>query len=298
MKLINNKAFSLIELSIVILIIGILVAGVTQSSRLIKAMKIQSAKSLTLSSPVPSFKNVSLWLESTMGESFDSAEAQDQIQISTWKDINPQSSFKNNATQSNATYKPKYIGDGINGLPAINFDGTDDWMTMGVLAGFESNNKFTIFLVFKPSVLTRYVIAKQDNWVDGKGWSISTSAPNNVVFTFNGHQSTNFIAVSSSQTLLNTNTIVAFSYNGGLSNSSLNVYVNGKKDLAPSRVGGPLTLLPSPNGDEDLRIGAREANSFWWYQGMIGELIIIESFLGDADVDEVNKYLQKKWSIK
>jgi prepilin-type N-terminal cleavage/methylation domain-containing protein len=295
---ITNKAFSLIELSIVILIIGILVAGVTQSSRLIKAMKLQSARSLTLSSPVPSFKNVSLWLESTMDESFDSAEAQDQLQISTWKDINPQSSFKNNATQSNASFKPKYIGDGINGLPAINFDGTDDWMTMGVLAGLESNSKFTIFLVFKPSVLTRYVIAKQDNWVDGKGWAITTSAPNNVVFTLNGHQSTNYIAVSSSQALLNTNTIVAFSYNGGLSNSSLNVYVNGKKDLAPSRVGGPLTLLPSPNGDEDLRIGAREANSFWWYQGMIGELIIIESFLGDTDVDEVNKYLQKKWSIK
>ena len=97
MKLINNKAFSLIELSIVILIIGILVAGVTQSSRLIKAMKIQSAKSLTVSSPVPSFKNVTLWLESTLSESFDSAEAQDQLQISTWKDINPQSSFKNNA---------------------------------------------------------------------------------------------------------------------------------------------------------------------------------------------------------
>ncbi len=35
-----KKAFSLIELSIVILIIGILVAGVTQSSRLVLAMKL------------------------------------------------------------------------------------------------------------------------------------------------------------------------------------------------------------------------------------------------------------------
>ncbi len=295
----SNKAFSLIELSIVILIIGILVAGVTQSSRLTKAMKLQSARSLTLSSPIPSFKNVTLWLESTIDESFDSLESQDQTLVSLWKDINPQSSYKNNATQSNSSFKPKYLSDGINGLPALSFDGIDDWMTMGVISGFESNSKFTIFLVFKSSVLSRFVIAKQDNWVDGKGWSIITSAPNNVGFYLNGHQSTNAISVlSSSQTLLNTNTILAFSYNGGLSNSSLNVYVNGKKDLAPTRTGGPLTTLPSPNGDEDLRIGAREANSFWWYQGMIGELIIIESFLGDNDVDEVNKYLQKKWSIK
>ena len=36
----NSKAFSLIELSIVILIIGILVAGVTSSSRLLKQMKL------------------------------------------------------------------------------------------------------------------------------------------------------------------------------------------------------------------------------------------------------------------
>ena len=104
-KFINNKAFSLIELSIVILIIGILIAGITQSSRLIRAMKIQSARSLTLSSPVPSFKGITLWLESTLDESFDSTEAQDQLQISTWKDINPQSSYKNNATQSNASFK-------------------------------------------------------------------------------------------------------------------------------------------------------------------------------------------------
>jgi len=41
---INKKAFSLIELSIVILIIGIFVAGVTSSSRLLKQMKLTSAR--------------------------------------------------------------------------------------------------------------------------------------------------------------------------------------------------------------------------------------------------------------
>lgn len=43
MKFLYKKAFSLIELSIVILIIGILVTGVTQSSRLVRQMKIASA---------------------------------------------------------------------------------------------------------------------------------------------------------------------------------------------------------------------------------------------------------------
>ncbi|MFM7621060.1 MAG: prepilin-type N-terminal cleavage/methylation domain-containing protein, partial [Alphaproteobacteria bacterium] len=48
-----NKAFSLIELSIVILIIGILVAGVTQSSRLVNQFRLTSARNITLSSPLP-----------------------------------------------------------------------------------------------------------------------------------------------------------------------------------------------------------------------------------------------------
>jgi len=67
----NLKAFSLIELSIVILIIGILVAGVTQSSRLISQMRLTSLRNITRSSVVPTIQNLTLWLETTMLESFE-----------------------------------------------------------------------------------------------------------------------------------------------------------------------------------------------------------------------------------
>lgn len=67
----NKNAFSLIELSIVILIIGILVAGVTQSSRLIRQMKISSARSITNSSPVSSISNLAGWWETTLDSSLD-----------------------------------------------------------------------------------------------------------------------------------------------------------------------------------------------------------------------------------
>ena len=53
-----SRAFSLIELSIVILIIGILVAGVVQSSRLVKKMRLQTAQNLTTISPIPSIKDL------------------------------------------------------------------------------------------------------------------------------------------------------------------------------------------------------------------------------------------------
>ena len=65
MKNHSKLAFSLIELSVVILIIGILVLGVTQGSRMMYEAKLKSAISLTQSSPVISMENLVLWLEPT-----------------------------------------------------------------------------------------------------------------------------------------------------------------------------------------------------------------------------------------
>ena len=83
------KAFSLIELSIVILIIGILVAGVTSSSRLITRMKVITAQNLTRNSPVSSIKDLAMWYETSLDESFDNAEESEDSPITNWFDLNP-----------------------------------------------------------------------------------------------------------------------------------------------------------------------------------------------------------------
>ncbi len=107
----NNRrisAFSLIEISIVILIIGILVAGVTQSSRLISQAKLSGAKSMTQSAPVSSIKNLALWIESTSDASFQSSDLDDGTAITTWNDINPQATLKASFTVTNSPiYKKK-----------------------------------------------------------------------------------------------------------------------------------------------------------------------------------------------
>ena len=60
-----KTAFSLVELSIVVLIIGILIAGISQSSRLVRAMKLSTARSLTRSSDVNSIRNLTAWFDAT-----------------------------------------------------------------------------------------------------------------------------------------------------------------------------------------------------------------------------------------
>ena len=68
-----KKAFSLIELSVVVLIIGILIAGISQSSRLVRAMKLSTARSLTRSSDVNSIQNLTAWFDATAEGVFSSS---------------------------------------------------------------------------------------------------------------------------------------------------------------------------------------------------------------------------------
>ena len=64
----KSRAFSLLELSIVILIIGILIAGVTQASRLVAQAKISAAQTQTQSSPVHSINGILLLIEDVLEE--------------------------------------------------------------------------------------------------------------------------------------------------------------------------------------------------------------------------------------
>ena len=56
MKIIKSKAFSLIEVSIVILIVGFIIAAITQSSRLLKSTRISAARAFTANSAISSDK--------------------------------------------------------------------------------------------------------------------------------------------------------------------------------------------------------------------------------------------------
>lgn len=80
------RAFSLIEVSVVIIIIGIFVAGVMVADGMVSKFRITAAKNLTQSSPISTFKDTALWLESSLDSSFNSSEAQSGASLSTWYD--------------------------------------------------------------------------------------------------------------------------------------------------------------------------------------------------------------------
>jgi len=179
----NNKkrqAFSLIELSIVILIIGILVAGVTQGSRLVGQMRLATAKSLTQSSPVSSIRNLVTWYETTADKSPDDAVEEDGLVVNNWYDINPQAITKNHAT---STVGPTYKASCINGLPCLQFNGSSQILHSTQNLG--TTTELTLFVVFYSNVLScggvcDIVITKGDWSTNDRSfiYSINNNSPN------------------------------------------------------------------------------------------------------------------------
>lgn len=285
----KHGAFSLIELSIVILIIGILIAGVTQSSRLVSAMRLASAQSLTQSSPVSSINDLEIWLETTMDSSFGGSQP-DEGGIANWHDINPQSTDKYIANQNTIDNQPKYTNNSINNLPAISFEGNDDMQIPNLNAG--SNTSY--FFVIKP---TNKETAGIFDSAPANGYVFrnfcNSGCPEDGQFEWwliPGDMPATPLGLSPNQpTIIYVNTTLTPSSSP---TKTISYFRNG-------------TFISSASNNSDTnptawvnpRIGSINFNDAF-YNGKIGEIIIFSRVLKNEERDSVTKYLGKKWGIK
>jgi prepilin-type N-terminal cleavage/methylation domain-containing protein len=279
-----KKAFSLIELSIVILIIGILIAGVTQSSRLIKEFRLKTAQNLTQSSPVSSIKDLVLWYETSLESSFLDSEEEDGLPVTTWYDINPQSSFKNNAVQATATNQPSFRANVFNAaIPSVRFDGTDNFMTFDGTILVNSN--YTIFVVEQ----------RRDNGAENYFIGGTTEVANSNLLL--GYRDTDTITQShfandsdlditaySAPTprihtfLFSTTAGKSYWMNGGTS----------ADDSEPTQT----TALIANSGASIARY-----SNLGYYNGDVAEIIIFTRALKTEERQAVEAYLSKKYAI-
>jgi len=294
----NQKAFSLIELSIVILIIGIIIAGVTQGSRLVSQFKLSSARTLTQSSPVAGIKGLAVWYESTSEQSFNDEEQEEDASVTIWKNINPQTTSKIDAIPvSLVDNSPQYKQSVINGLPALRFPGT------AVLKVRDINitgDKITYFVVAKrilevtgTSTISGVAPGQSSDW-DNEGSFVG--------FYEGGATFTNLgLMFSRTDTVgtPNKSTIATHPGNGvpyvaaGICNGVNSIlYLNGAPATPVASVG--------PFNVENLFIGARwdggDVTNI--YNGDIAEVIVFDRALKAEERKSVTEYLGKKWGIK
>ncbi len=141
----SRRAFSLIELSVTIVIIGIFVAGTIAANSLIKKFRIQSAQALTKSSPVTGIIGNAVWLESILETSFLDSESNNSTAISTWND---QSSNANKHSISQVGSGPVYSNT-INYVHAVKFSGSAANYLKIADASFLNNTDYTIVILEK-----------------------------------------------------------------------------------------------------------------------------------------------------
>jgi len=300
----NKTAFSLIELSIVILIIGIIVAGITQSSRLIRQFKLSSARSQTQSGPVSSIKDLGAWFETTLPSSFIDGETEDAASATTtgitvWNDINSASSFKRDASAGASGNRPLYYANCMNGLPCLRFDGSNDELLFDgtFLVGVD----YTIFVVEQRRIATaRYFL----------GNKVAATTETALQFGYSGTSAleisqgstTNYYtaaidAFGSVSPKLHTfvNSTIASGITSGITTSAH--YLNGSATASTlTSVGSP--SLGTLTAYDDATIGSTKVSgTSSYFNGDIGEIIFYTRALKAEERISVEDYLLKKWNI-
>jgi prepilin-type N-terminal cleavage/methylation domain-containing protein len=289
---IKKRAFSLIELSIVILVVGILVAGVIQASNLVSKFRLSNAQTLTQSSPVSSIKNLVLWLDTTSKSSFSDLETEDGSKVTFWYDLNPSRTIKNNAK---SIISPTYIKDCINSLPCLKFDRNGNYLETTFDIGRTLD--FTIFTVFSVTGTQKedygsLIATKEYDAGDGSLWYYSyTSGENSIYYEDNESLGFEIEYLKNYVTsFVNTNAKYVHYSNGNLSAS---------KNIIPISSN---SISTQPNF---LQIGAwndiSNTNPESYseaFNGNIGEIIIFNRALKEEERKAIEKYLGQKWGIK
>lgn len=296
MKKNNKRAFSLIELSIVILIVGILIAGVTQSSRLVDASRVQVAQTTTESSPVSSLRGLVLWLETTAEKSFKASETDDEDPISIWYDTNPQVQHPNDLSVSesvNITYEES----GINNLPTVQFSGSQSAGLSG--SGITSSYlSYTVFVVYRGDTLADVnpLVYNGDSDSSATGFGIEDNGSG--LISFHDGEDANFTAVTGAipsiadAGRIATVTVSPNSVDGATATQNVSIYINGVSDVSATNLTNNLATV----GADNLIVGY-ESGGTLALDGEVSELIIIDHVLKEKDRQEIEAYLGRKFGI-
>ncbi|MFM7621246.1 MAG: hypothetical protein ACKO47_06565, partial [Alphaproteobacteria bacterium] len=270
--------------------IGILVAGVTSSSRLVKRMKLVTAQNITNSSPISTIKDLVFWYETTLERSFIDSEEQDNSDLSFWYDNNIQNTNKINAYAPAVQNRPKFIENGINGLPVVRFLGVDDFMLINN-PGITMNQLTYIF------VLKRIQISGETSVFSGVNLTASYDYDSNEnicgFYEGSGAIISAYRAGGLSQINSHPGNNVPYIISSVFNGSTNILYLNGN----------PSTPVAS-SGNFNFKaiyLGVRWALSgYTWgyYNGDIAEIIFFNRALNTEERKAVEVYLSKKYAIK
>lgn len=291
-----KKAFSIAEIGVILLIISILFAAITEGTNLYRKSKLASARNLTQNSPVNYLEGLTLWIESTSKDSFDDETPGNNDAIQNWHNINNRIESLT-LTQSNPAMRPIYLSNGINGLPAIHFPGvqstSDPRLYIDNLQSSKlvSADEGTIFMVkiTNSSLIDSHLL----------GWtsvSIHDIHSGNFIWYFGGatnqRTSTDSISDDIGESFYDKPRIVVL--RRSLISSETGMKIDGLQ-ITPDITATSTDMDASASSD--FVLGSISKTSQYSMNSVIGEIIFFNRPLSDDEIKTVEGYLSQKWKI-
>jgi Tfp pilus assembly protein PilE len=277
-KYIKGKGFSLIELSIIILIIGIFITAVFVADAMVSKFRLAAAKTLTVSSPINSIKDTALWLETSLDKSFNSSETEDGTTVTAWYDQQNSGASKTSVVAVNGG--PTYANT-INRVHAVEFGKNGSTGYLKFDASFLNNTDYTIMVLEKRKSAGANLFLKSidvSNADDNK-LKLGYSNNNTVIHSQNNSSYAFDSQVAGYEDSTDKPRLFTFIQS---SNTGKKTYING------SLAAQDATNTAQLSGITNLALGKG-------YTGEIGEIVIFTRALRNEELQAVQSYYSNKW---
>jgi len=307
MKILNqsNKAFSIFETSLTILIIAILFAGISNGIDLYQDYRMIDARQQTNNSIVGRMNGLTLWFETCSDKSFEKAKPNNNESIAKWKNLNFQESNPINVFQNDSQLQPKYIDNAINNLPGLNFNDGIKYLISSPIYYSEISDieNMTLFFVARSMGISTgnnpapfFVFAEKDsNGNEVFRNQIYLYHQNKVLFQYGqlcGAVSFASNTCRATVSSLNSkhpdnNFIITLVKSQNVGKIYINSIIDTNNTLHTDK-------YPQTNSKTPFYIGGISSRSALNY---IGEIIMFNRTLNDNELENVHKYLKDKWKI-
>lgn len=235
-------------------------------------LRIEKNTNIDFSPPKSGLK---LWLDANNCNSVKL----DQNKIEILYDL---SGNEKNFTNTLETQRPEYLGNQINNMAAIDFDGNKK-LSSGSSEILNTKN-YSIFLVAKPEENNNYILGTNSQTLNLGNFSLTT---NNNKLRYNLYGQTSSYAIDSASDILNDYGIFLIENK----NAQISLYVNGL--LEDSEILEQNSIATS----HDLYLGGSTSSGLANFNGKIAQVFVYDRTLKIDEISQIQSYLSKKWNI-
>jgi prepilin-type N-terminal cleavage/methylation domain-containing protein len=210
--------------------------------------------------------------------------------VGCWKD---KSKNTNNAIQATSANRPTLLTSGINSKPALDFDGSTDYLTITNHSSININTDLTAFAVVNLDIAgSAYgILTKFSGSASERQYGLITYTTPNFAFSYESGNNDAFL-LSSSAFSVNTTYLVSATVSAGAS-PTLNIYQDGQ-DTPTSTTS---TATTSTGSDISIASCGAGYGYICKLDGKISEILLFSKALSNSEREYIEQYLGYKWGI-